>query len=151
MSEIICALRGGPDSRATIRRALTLAQETSLPLHFLYVVSRDLVPDTTSCSANTVKERLRQMGSSMVLVAQAIANSHDIPARSAVRYGCVEDEIAGLCQDVNASYLVLSQPHDHRETSVFTPDRLVRFRARIEREAGVELVLAEGYGPSPSS
>lgn len=147
MSEIVCALRGGPDSRATMRRAITLAQETSLPLRFLYVVNRELAPDRTAGSAKAVRERLRQVGGSMVLVAQAIANSHDISAQSTVRYGYVEDEIAGLCQDIDARYLVVSQPHGSSETNAFTPDRLERFRARVEREAGVKVILTEGDGP----
>ncbi len=83
----------------------------------------------------------------MMLVAQAIANSHGVPSDSAMRYGCVEDEITGLCQDLDADYLVLSHPDRHRETSVFTPERLARFRARIEKEAGAKVILAEGEAP----
>jgi hypothetical protein len=82
----------------------------------------------------------------MVLVAQAIANSHGIPAQGTIRHGYVEDEISGLCQDVDADYLVLSQFHGHGDTDVSTPDRLARFRARIEKEEGVEVVIA-GDGP----
>lgn len=147
MSGIICALRGGPDSRAAITSAVTLARETSLPLHFLYVVNRELVSDMAVRDAHTVVDQLRQMGNSIVFVGQAIADSHGIPAQGAVRYGYVEDEISGLVHDVDANYLILSQPHGQRETNVFTPERLARFRARIAREAGVEVVLAEGDGP----
>jgi hypothetical protein len=147
MSGIICALRGGLDSRATITRAVAMAQEVSLPVHFLYVVNRELVSDTAVRDAHTVVDQLRKMGNSIVLVAQAIANSHGIPAQGAVRYGCVEDEINGLVHDVDADYLILSQPHGQRETNAFTPERLARFKARVEREAGVKVVLAEGDGP----
>lgn len=143
MSAIVCALRGGPDSQATMTQAITLAQEDKLPVHFLYVVNRELMSDTAVPSTNTAVEELRQMGSSMVLVAQAIANSQGIPAQSAVRYGCVEDEITELCQDLDADYLVLSQPYGRWETKVFTPERLARFHARIERETGAQVVLAE--------
>lgn len=146
MSGIVCALRGGLDSRATITRAITLAQEAGLPLHFLYVVNRGLVSDTTSRSAHTAAEQLRQMGNSMVLEAQAIANSHGIPAQGAVRCGYVEDEIAGMCRDVDADYLVLSQSASHKEENVFTPERLARFCARIEREAGAKVVRVGGCG-----
>lgn len=144
MSEIVCALRGGSASRATITRAITLAQGASLPLHFLYVVNRDLMSDMTGRSADRVIEQLRQMGCSMVQVAETIANSQGIPARGVVRYGYVEDEIAGLCKEVGADYLVLSSPHGHDKADLFTPERLAQFRARIEGEAGAKVVLAEG-------
>jgi hypothetical protein len=124
-----------------------LAQEVSLPLHFLYVVNRELVSDMAVSSAHTVVEELRQMGSSMVLVAQAIANSHGLTAQGAVRYGYVEDEITELCQDLDADYLVLSPPYGRRETSVFTPGRFARFRARIEKEAGIKVIFVKEDGP----
>jgi nucleotide-binding universal stress UspA family protein len=123
-------------------QAITLAQEDNLPVHFLYVVSRELMSDTALPNTNTAVEELRQMGSSMVLVAQAIANSHGIPAQGAVRYGYVEDEIAELCQDLDADYLVLSQPHGRGEIEAFTPERLARFHARIERETRARVILA---------
>ena len=39
MSGIVCAIRGGPDSQPTIRRAISLAKETNLSLYFLYVIN----------------------------------------------------------------------------------------------------------------
>lgn len=147
MSGIVCALRGGLHGQEIITHAVTLALETSLPVHFLYVVNRELVSDATIHSAHTVVEQLRQMGSSMVLVAQAVANSHGVHAQGAVRYGYVEDEITELCQAVDADYLILSQLHDHQQTNVFTPERLVRFRARIEKDARAKVVLAGANGP----
>ncbi|RMF49572.1 MAG: universal stress protein, partial [Anaerolineae bacterium] len=47
MSAIVCAIRGGPASQPTIRRAIALALETSLPLHFLYVVNLDFLSSTS--------------------------------------------------------------------------------------------------------
>jgi hypothetical protein len=130
-----------------LTRAIKLAQEVSLPLTFLYVVNRELVSNMSVSSAHTVVKQMRQVGSSMMLLAQAIANSHGVPSDSAVCYGCVEDEITGLCQELDADYLVLSHTDRHRETSVSTPERLARFRARIEKEAGAKVILAEGEGP----
>ena len=87
MSGVVCALRGGPDSQATMKRAITLAQEDNLPVHFLYVINRKPMSDTTIPSAHAAVEELHLMGSSMVLVAQAIANSQGILAQGTVRHG----------------------------------------------------------------
>ena len=43
MPGILCAVRGGPASQPTIAKAIALAQETGLPLYFLYVVNLDFL------------------------------------------------------------------------------------------------------------
>ena len=151
MSGIICVLRGGMDSRATIASAVALALDNSQPVHFLYIVNRDLVSDLDQESTQAVVERLRQMGNSTVLVAQAIANSHGVSARGAVRYGSLEEEIGDLCQEVGADCLILGESAGDHPTDVFTPERLARFRARMKREAGIDVVVAKRDSRQQSS
>ena len=43
MSGILCAIRGGPASKATIARAIDLAHETGARLVFLYIVNLDFL------------------------------------------------------------------------------------------------------------
>jgi hypothetical protein len=146
MSGIVCALRGGQDSRAAITRAVTLAQETSLPVHFLYVINRDYFPDASTRRTQTVVEQMRQMGNSMILTAQAIANSHGVAARGAVRYGNVEEELVGSCHDVGADYLVLNRPNDETDTNTFTPTQLGQLHHRIEQETKAKVVFSRDMG-----
>jgi nucleotide-binding universal stress UspA family protein len=141
MSVILCALRGGTTSKATISRAISLAQDVSLPVHFLYVVNRELVSQSTHRTAFTAKAQLRQMGRSMLLVAQAIANSHGIAAHGGVRDGNVEDQIIGQCQELDAEYLVLNQSNGQETPRVFTPDRMERFKDRVREETTASIVM----------
>ena len=48
MPGVICPIRGGPSSQPTIKRAIALAKEKNLDLHFLLVVNLDFLTYTGS-------------------------------------------------------------------------------------------------------
>jgi nucleotide-binding universal stress UspA family protein len=143
MSGIVCAIRGGPDSQATIAQAIALAQQTDLPLHFLYVVNLDFLLRTTSSRVHTISEQMHQMGEFILSVAQDSAAGQGIRAQGVVRHGKVREEIINLCHELAAEYLVLGQPDIQREENVFTQDRLTRFIEWTEKETGAKVVLSK--------
>ena len=141
MSGILCAVRGGLESRATITQAIGLARTTGLPVQFVYVLNEDLVPGTGSERARAVANQVRQMGESVLLAAQALANSQGVLARGSARQGNVEDEIATACRELGAEYLVLNRSRegtDGRSSPISA-----QFAERIGKQAGTELVWSE--------
>lgn len=144
MSGLVCAIRGGPDSQATIAQAIALAQETGLPLHFLYVVNLDFLSHTSSSRVHIISEQMHQMGEFILLAARASATAQGVTAQGVVRHGNIEDEIIGLCRELDADYVVLGWPQARGEADVFGRDRLKRFRERIEAETGAKVVFPEG-------
>jgi nucleotide-binding universal stress UspA family protein len=146
MSGIVCAIRGGPDSQATIMRAIALAKDTNLPLHFLYVVNLDFLSHTTSSRVHTISEQMHQMGEFILLTAQTSAASQGVTAQGVVRYGNVGDEIVGLCHELGADYLVLGRPRFQHEESLFNQALLAQFIERTEAQTGTKVVLPDGGG-----
>jgi nucleotide-binding universal stress UspA family protein len=144
MSGIVCAIRGGPDSQATIAQAITLAQETGLPLYFLYVVNLDFLTHTTSSRVHTISEQMHQMAEFILLTAQASASNQGVRATGVVRHGNVGEEIVGLCHELAAEYLVLGWPRVQHEESVFTQELLRQFIERTEEQTGAKVILPEG-------
>lgn len=71
MTGIVCAIRGGPASQPTITHAVSLAQETGLPLYFLYIVNLDFLSHTTSSRVHTITQEMEQMGEFLLLTAHA--------------------------------------------------------------------------------
>jgi hypothetical protein len=141
MSGILCAVRGGLESRATIGQAIDLARTTGLPVQFLYVLNEELVPGTGSHRARAVATQVRQMGESVLFAAQALANSQGVLARGAARQGNVEDEIASACRELGAEYLVLNRPRqgkDGRSSPISA-----QFAERVGKQAGTEIVWSE--------
>jgi nucleotide-binding universal stress UspA family protein len=144
MSGIVCAIRGGPASQATIAEAIALARETGLPLYFLYVVNLDFMSHTTSTRVHTISEEMRQMGEFILLAAQAQASAQGITAEGVVRRGSVAEEIVALCLDLAARYLVLGRPQFQKEESVFTKDLLAQFIRETEEQTGAKVVMPGG-------
>jgi nucleotide-binding universal stress UspA family protein len=143
MSGIVCAVRGGPDSKATIAEAISLAQRTGLPLYFLYVVNLDFLAHTTSSRVHTISEQMHQMGEFILLSAQDSAAAQGLTAQGVVRHGNVGEEIIALCHELNADYLVLGRPKVQREDTLFTQELLRGFIQRTEEQTGAKVVLPQ--------
>ncbi len=148
MSGIVCAIRGGPDSRITIEKSIQLAKQTELKLHFLYVVNLDFLAHTTSSRIAAISTEMHQMGEFILLSAQRTAARQDVAAETVVRQGNVSDEIIALCHEIQANYVVLGLPQQaiDRENA-FDRERMDQFSQRLESESGAKVVLVEGDQP----
>ena len=144
MGVILCAIRGGPECQSAIAQAITLAQEAGLPVHFLYVVNRDLLSSANSAQARAVSGQIRQMGESVLRTALDLASTQGVTAQGVIRQGNVGDEIASLCRDLGADYLILGQPQAQGEKDAFSEASLAQFIERIEKQTGAEVVPLDG-------
>ena len=146
MSVILCAIRGGPECLPAIAQAITLAQETGFTVHFLYIVNRDLLSSANSAQARAISGQIRQMGKSVLRTALALSSAQGITAQGVIRQGNVGDEIASLCRDLGADYLILGRPQAHEERNVFSEALLPEFIEQIEKQTGAEVVPIDGPG-----
>jgi nucleotide-binding universal stress UspA family protein len=144
MSGIVCAVRGGPASKGTISQAIGLAQQTGLPLYFLYVVNLDFLSHTSSSRVHTISEQMHQMGEFILLAAQDTAAAGGITAQGVVRHGDVGGEIIDLCREMGADYLVLGRPKVQHADSVFSHEELRRFVEQTEEQTGAKVILPDG-------
>ncbi|MBN1660487.1 MAG: universal stress protein [Anaerolineae bacterium] len=147
MSGIVAAIRGGPDSKSTIDTAINLAKDKELPLYFLYVVNLDFLARTSSTRVQTISHEMHQMGEFILLTAQAEAALKGVAAQGIVRHGDVGTEIVNLAREIGADYLVLGQPGQQQEQSLFTHDLLRQFIVRFEEQTGAHVILAGGELP----
>jgi nucleotide-binding universal stress UspA family protein len=143
MSGIVCAVRGGPDSRPTIEKAIDLAKENGLALYFLYVVNIDFLDHTIRSRVQTISQQMQQMGEFILLSAQAAAKAKGIEAQGVVRHGNVTQEISSQCHEVKADYLVIGRPKFHLEDSLFTETVLAEFIERVEEQTGAKVIFPE--------
>ena len=144
MPGIVCAIRGGPASRPTIKKSIQLAVETSLPLYFLYIVNLNFLTHTSSTRTHLISKEMKEMGEFILLTAQAEAQSEGIKAVGVVRQGKVRDEIVEFIQEVEADFVVLGKPKMQPEdTNVFTQDRLDEFSLKIESESSARIIITE--------
>jgi nucleotide-binding universal stress UspA family protein len=144
MTGIICAVRGGPNSQATIEKAISLAIEVKLPLNFLYVVNLDFLTRTEISKTHTISDQLTQMGEFILLSAQQKAEARGVKAGAIIRQGNVVEVIIEVAREIEADYFVLGMPVGDEEKNVFLLDRIKDLEETIERESGATVVLAGG-------
>lgn len=142
MSGIVCAIRGGPTSEPTITRAIELAMQTELTVHFLYVVNLNFLSYTESSRVRVITEEMEEMGEFIVLAAGEKAEEQGAKAQGAVRDGQVGEQIISYSLEIEADYVVLGTPTGAQETDVFTRERFDSFVARVEEESGAKVVLS---------
>ena len=129
-SGIICSIRGGVESKATIDRAVALAHETSLPLYFLYVVNLELIRAVGGDDQDVLVESVQDLGYTVLGAASARARRQGIESQGIVRNGDIEAEIFGLCQDLDAKYLILGQSPHPDEEHIYSSVQLKRLAER---------------------
>jgi nucleotide-binding universal stress UspA family protein len=146
MSGVVCAVRGGPRSQITIRKAIELARDNKLNLHFLYIVNLDFLTHTESSRVRFVTHELDQMGDFILLSAADQAQKAGVEAVREIRHGSVGEEIVAYSLEIEASYIVLGRPQGSEEQDVFTQERMQELEARIEAESGADVVFAGEEG-----
>ena len=139
MTAIVCAIRGGEESHATINRAVELAEEVKLPLNFLYVVNDDTLSDIQGNQFEVILDRLFHEGNTILSI--AVSKTKGITADGIIRSGKVREKILDLCQEFDADYLVLGKPGIDERRNTFTNKKLKRFRKRVERESKARVVV----------
>ncbi len=143
MPGILCAIRGGPESRAPIARAIELAHETGAPLYFLYVVNLDFLTHAPGGHVHTLGEELRRMGELIVLEAQERARAQGIPAQGLIRQGNVQEEIAAACRELGIQWLVLGRPRRRDGRDLFADEAALKaFEEEMAARTGAQIVWA---------
>lgn len=143
MSGIVCAIRGGPFSRPTINTAIALSKESGQSVHFLYVVNLDFLSNALHSNMIVMEEEMRQMGEFILLNAQETARKAGVESVTITRKGQVREEIIALCQETDASYVILGKPQHGQEHNVLASDALGDFAREIEQASGAKVVFAE--------
>ncbi len=145
MSGIVCAIRGGPESRPTIQKAIELAKESGLPLYFLYVVNLDFLSYTSSSRVQVITHEMEQMGEFILLMAQEEAREQGVEAQGVVRQGSLREALIEFAREIEADYLVLGCPKATRrgKANAFTPEMLAEFARGFEEASGAKVVFSE--------
>ena len=146
MGLIVCAIRGGPVSRATQDRAIELARDGGHQLAFLHVVEQSLVDLHSGVRSGAILEELRHLGEFIIAMAQERAQAAGVKAEGAVRLGHVPDEIIKYTRERNADFLVLGSSQHALLSRLLHRDRSDEFAQRVREETGATVITV----PPPS-
>ena len=142
MGSIVCATRGGEDSRRTQERAIKLAHTRGDALTFIFVADTVCTPPARQALADFVADELMRLGGQLLGIAQARAREQGVEAGAVVRGGAVWSTLAAFLAEVKATTLVMGVPHGHAPSRTASPVEVQAFADDV-LAMGIEVVIVE--------
>jgi nucleotide-binding universal stress UspA family protein len=139
---IICAVRGGPESRDTVTHAVDLALETGARLTFFRVMDAEFLEHATVGPLSVVYHELSEMATFALLILCDRAQRRGVvQADCIVREGNIQKQLYQFMSETHADVLVMGRPTRSPGRNVFKPAELDLFVAELEREQDLRVVV----------
>jgi nucleotide-binding universal stress UspA family protein len=147
---IICAVRGGPESRATVTRAIDLTLETGARLTFFHVADAEFLEHATVGPLSVVYAELVEMATFAMIIlcdrAQRRGVSH---VDYLVREGNVHRQLRELASKTHAEVLVMGQPTRSPGRNLFHPAELDEFATQLQEEGTLQVIRVPAAPAGP--
>jgi nucleotide-binding universal stress UspA family protein len=138
---IVCAVRGGPESRKTVTQAIDLALQTGARLTFFRVMDAEFLGHATIGPLSVVYRELGQMAQFAMLILCDRARRRGVAdVDSIVREGPVRQQLRRLAAETEAELLVLGRPTRSPGHNVFRPAEFDRFVAELEQSSSTRII-----------
>lgn len=138
---IICAVRGGPESRATVTKAIELALEHKARLTFFHVLDAEFLEYATVGPLSVVYSELNEMGTFMMLILTDRAQRRGVEQVDYVlREGNIRNELCQYALETKAEMMVVGWPTRSPGRNVFKIAEFGDFVAELEQEGNLTIV-----------
>ena len=138
---IICAVRGGPESRDTVHKAIDLALDYSARLTFLHVLDAEFLEYATIGPLSVVYRELNEMGTFTMLILSDRALRRGIKVVDYVLpEGNIQNELISYAHETRAQLMVMGRPTRSPGRNVFKIDEFDTFVRELELEANLKIV-----------
>jgi nucleotide-binding universal stress UspA family protein len=146
---VICAVRGGPESRDTVTQAIDLALEGGARLTFFHVMDAEFLEHATIGPLSVVYHELIEMGNFAMLILCDRARRRGVEQVDAiVREGNIRRQISIFARETNAKVMVMGRPTRSPGSNVFKAGEYENYVAELEREGDLRIVQVT---PSPAA
>jgi nucleotide-binding universal stress UspA family protein len=138
---IICAVRGGRESRETVTRAIDLALEYGTRLTFLHILDAEFLEYATIGPLRVVYGELREMGEFTMLILVDRATRRGVDRVDFVLpEGNIRSELISYARETKAEMMVIGRPLRTPGRNVFTSTEFDKFVNNLEIEANLTII-----------
>ena len=142
-THIICAIRGGPESRATVTRAIELTLATGAHLTFFHIMDAEFLQHATIGPLSVVYDELKEMGTFTMLILCDRARRRGVAdVDFIVREGNIRKHLRQLAIETRAQVLVMGSPTRSPTRNVFQFGEIDQFAAQLADEGDVHVIVA---------
>jgi nucleotide-binding universal stress UspA family protein len=143
---VLCAVRGRPESRETVSRAIDLALEHKARLTFVHVMNAEFLgPATPTMSPlKMVYQQLRNMGEFAMLILVDRANRRGVEKVNYIlRTGDISKQLIQAVGEIHPDALVIGRPPPHAKESIFKPEEFDALIDEIKNQPNLEIFIVE--------
>ncbi len=141
---VVCAVRGGPESRETVTHAVDLALESGAKLTFFRVLDAEFLNHATIGPLSVVYGELRELGRFAMLILCDRAKRRGVKSvEGIVREGNVRRQLHEFALETHADILVMGRPTRSPGSNTFKPAEFDDFVAQLERDANLQVIVVE--------
>jgi nucleotide-binding universal stress UspA family protein len=138
---VICAVRGGPESRDTVTRAIDLSLEHAARLTFFHVMDADFLEHATVGPLSVVYHELVEMGTFAMLILCDRARRRGVAQVDyVVQEGNIRKRLRQFAVETHAEVMVMGQPTRSPGRNVFKADEFGGFVEELEREGNLHVI-----------
>jgi nucleotide-binding universal stress UspA family protein len=138
---IICAVRGGAESRETVTHAIELALEGGSRLTFLHVMDAEFLQHATVGPLSVVYNELVEMGTfAMIILRDRAKRRGVVEVDYEVREGNIRKQLLRFAIETHAEVLVMGRPTRSPGRNVFETEEFNAFVANLEQEGHIRVI-----------
>jgi nucleotide-binding universal stress UspA family protein len=147
VQQIVCAVRGGPESRETVKRAIAMAIESGAKLIFFHVMDAEFLGHATHGSLRVVYHELLEMGKFVMLILCDRARAQGVPQVDyLLREGNVRTQLRRQAIETGAELMVVGRPTKSSTKNVFKASEFDAFVADLLAKGNLRVIQVE---PAP--
>ncbi len=143
IKQILCAVRGGPESRETVTHAVNLAIETGAKLTFFYAMDAEFLGQAAiGRTLSGVYSELLEMGKFAMLILVDRAHRRGVKnVDFIIREGNVRNQLKQIAIETKAEIMIVGRPTRGPTTNIFKMGEMEAFADELAQEGDLKVIV----------
>lgn len=143
IKQILCAVRGGPESRETVTHAIDMALETGAKLTFFHVMDAEFLGQAAiGRTLSGIYNELHEMGKFTMLILVDRAQRRGVEqVNYIVREGNIRKQLIQIAGETKAEIMIVGRPTRSPTSNVFKVGEIEDFADELAKEGSLKVVV----------
>ena len=143
IKQILCAVRGGPESRETVTYAVDLALETGAKLSFFHAMDAEFLGQAAIArTLSGIYNELVEMGKFTMLILVDRAQRRGVEnVDFIIREGNIRKQLMQIASETKAEIMIVGRPTRSPTTNVFKKGEIEAFADELAKEGDLKVVV----------
>jgi len=143
IKQILCAVRGGPESRETVTHAIDMALETGAKLTFFHAMDAEFLGQAAmGRTLSGIYSELHEMGKFTMLILKDRAQRRGVEqVNYIVREGNIRKQLIQIAIETHAEVMIVGRPTRSPTSNVFKEGDIEAFAEELAKEGDLKVVV----------